>query len=150
MARGVRIIDRDNGLKALVRRVKKAARGRAVKVGVLGGGGGDGGTTTVDVASIHEFGLGNHPERSFIRAWADQDKSKHEAVERRFGESVVKGANTYDEALEKMGLFLAASAQKFIQDGRVSPATIKSGDEGSNTTLIDKGQLVTSISHEVE
>jgi hypothetical protein len=149
MARGVRIVDRDRGLKALVRRVAKGARGRAVKVGVLGDSGGAGGTTTVDVASIHEFGLGNHPERSFIRAWADQDKSEHEDVERRMGESVVRGQNEYNEALEKMGLLLAASAQKFIQDGRVTPATVKSGG-GGNTTLIDTGQLVSSISHELE
>lgn len=148
MARGVRIIDRDRGLKALMRRVAKGARGRHVKVGVLGGSGGGDGTSVVDVASIHEFGLGNHPERSFIRAWADQDKSKHEDAERRLAESIVQGHNTVDSGLEKLGLLLAAEAQKFIQDGRVTPATVKAG--GGNTTLIDTGQLVSSISHEVE
>jgi hypothetical protein len=148
MARGVRIIDRDRGLKALVRRVSKRSAG-VVKVGVLAGSGSVGGVSVVDVASIHEFGLGNHPERSFIRAWADQDKSKHEDIERRLAASVVKGSNTHEAALEQLGLVLAAEAQKFIQDGRVQPPTIKSGG-GGNTTLIDTGQLVSSISHEVE
>jgi len=149
MAGSVRLIDKDLGLKALVRRVRQGSRGGAVKVGVLSGSGSNAGVSVVDVASIHEFGLGTHPERSFIRAWADQDRSEHEAVERRLAESVVKGSNTHPEALEKLGLVLAASAQKFIQDGRVSPPTVKQGGDG-NTTLIDTGQLVSSISHEVE
>jgi hypothetical protein len=44
-----------------------------------------------------------------------------------------------------MGTVLAADAQKFIQSGMVSPKTDKDG-----TTLIEKGQLVGSITHEVE
>lgn len=145
----VRITDRDRGLKAFIRRVKPLARTQAVKVGILSGTGGapaSGGGTVIDVASIHEFGLGNHPERSFIRAWADADKEKHKDAERRLAESVVRGTNTAAAALEKLGVLLAAEAQKFIQSGRVSPATDKPG----GTTLIDTGQLVGSISHEVE
>ncbi len=142
----VRIIDKDRGLKKFVRRLKPLQNPRSVKVGVQGSAGGE----SVDVASIHEFGLGDHPERSFIRAWADADKQELLDDERKLAESVIKGTNTAASALEKLGVLFAAKAQKFIQDGRVSPATVKSGDEGSNTTLIDTGQLVSSISHEVE
>ena len=151
----VRIIDRDRGLKALVRRVKRVTRGRTVTVGIHSGEGAAptaGGGTVADVASIHEFGLGDNPERSFIRAWADQDKAKHEDAERRLAESIIKGTNTPDSALEKLGVLLAAEAQKFIQDGRVSPpldpVTIER--KGSSTPLIDTGQLVSSITHKVE
>ncbi len=145
MARGVRIIDRDRGLKKFKRRVAKLANPRAVKVGVQGSAGGE----SVDIASIHEFGLGDHPERSFIRAWADADKSELLRDERLLAESVIKGRNTVEAALEKMGVLFSAKAQKFIQSGRVAPPTIKSDGDG-NTTLIDTGQLVSSISHEVE
>ncbi len=148
MPKGVRIIDRDKGYKALLRRVRRA-RGKAVKVGILSGSGNAGGVNTLDVASIHEFGLGP-PERSFIRAWVDADEAKLEDDVRRLAESVVNGTNTYEIALEKIGVLMAAKSQKFIQDGRVTPPTIKSGEAGSNTTLIDQANLVNAISHEVE
>lgn len=149
MPRGIRIIDRDRGWKALLRRTKPLQRTHAVKVGVLSGAGamaGAGGLSTLDVASVHEFGLGDHPERSFIRAWADADREKHRDAERLMAESVVRGKNTASSALEKLGVLLAAESQKFIADGRVSPPTAGEG----KTTLVDKGQLKGSISHEVE
>ena len=142
-----KIIDRDRGFKRLVREVRRGLRPPPVKVGILSGSGGDaasGGLSVLDVASIHEFGLGNHPERSFIRAWADADRSKHEDAERALAESVIRGANTTESALGKLGVLLEGEAKKFIQEGRVSP----SSDNGG-TTLIDTGQLVSSISHEV-
>lgn len=139
----LRITDRDRGWKALVKRAKTLARPPGVKVGIIGGG------EVADVATIHEFGIGDHPERSFIRAWADQDADEHRRSEKLLAESVVKGENTTDEALEKLGLVLAASSQKFISDGRVQPPTVKASGDG-NTTLVDTGQLKSSITHEVE
>jgi len=151
MPRAVRIIDRDRGFKRLVKRIRRGANPPPVKVGVLSGSGGEasgeGGLSVLDVASIHEFGL-NGTERSFIRAWADADRAELEDAEKRLAESVIKGRDTVESALEKMGVLFAAKAQKYIQDGRVTPATVKSDGDG-NTTLIDKGQLVGSISHEV-
>ena len=143
----VTIKDTDKGFDALFRRLKEATKDRSVKVGILEGTGGStaSGMSVLEVATIHEFGLGNHPERSFIRAFADQDKNKILGKERKLAESVIKGTNTVDSALEKLGVVLQADAQGFIQSGRVSPPTAKDG-----TTLIDTGQLVTSISHEVE
>lgn len=147
MPRGIRIIDRDRGWKALLRRTKPLNRTQAVKVGILSGSGSAGaGVSVLDVASIHEFGLGDMPERSFIRAWADADKEKHRDAERLMAESVVRGKNTAAAALDKLGVLLAAEAQKFISDGRVTPATGGAG----KTTLVETGQLRSSISHEVE
>lgn len=138
----LRVEDKDRGWKALVKRAKSMGRPPAVKVGIIGGG------EVADVATIHEFGIGAHPERSFIRAWADQDADEHRQAEKLLAESVVKGENTTPQALDKLGLLLAASSQKFIADGRVVPATEKPG--GGNTTLVDTGQLKSSITHEVE
>lgn len=154
MAKGVRIIDKDRGFRALMRRVRGAARGRAVTVGVHSGEGGapaSGGGTVADVATIHEFGLGNVPERSFVRAWADDKRSDNERLLAKLAESIVRGQNTVDEALEKAGLVMAASMQQRIRGGippSLSPATI--ARKGSSTPLIDTGQLVSSITHKVE
>jgi len=155
MASRARIIDRDRGYKALLARVRKAARGRTVKVGVLSGEGGapagDGAKSVLDVATFHEFGIGHNPERSFVRAWADANKDEHITLERKLAESVVEGSNTIESALEKMGLLLAASMQANIRSG-VGPANAEStiDRKGSSSQLIDTGQLVSAISHEVE
>lgn len=155
MAKGVRITDRDRGFKALMRRVKGAAKGRGVTVGIHSGEGGapvPGGGTVIDVGTIHEFGLGDAPERSFIRRWADEDEADHRVTERKMAESIIKGQNTAAEALEKMGLLFAAEAQKFISDGRATPALdpVTIARKGSSTPLIDTGQLRSSITHKVE
>lgn len=148
-------MDRDRGLKALRRRVRRGARGRAITVGVHSGEGGApaaGGGTVGDVASIHEFGLGNVPERSFVRSWADAERSDNEAKLRRLAESIVRGSNTVENGLERLGLNFAASMQKRIQSGEIGPpldpATVER--KGSSTPLIDNGQLVSSITHKVE
>lgn len=153
MARGVRIIDRDRGFKALVRRVK-GARNRAITVGVHSGEGGApaaGGGTVADVASINEFGLGNVPERSFVRAWADENKSENADLLRKIGESIVRGSGTVEDGLERAGLVMAASMQKRIAGGigpENAPSTI--AKKGSSTPLVDEGILKASITHKVE
>jgi len=153
MASRARVIDRDRGYRALMRRLKSAARRRSVTVGIHAEEGGAGheesDLTVADVASIHEFGL-NGVERSFLRAWADQDRDKHRDLERRMAESVVRGQNTVDAALEKMGVLLVAECQGFIQSDSVSPKTIKKDPQDNPTTLIATGQLVGSITHKVE
>jgi hypothetical protein len=154
MASRVIVRDTDRGYKKLLARVRKAAKDRSITVGIHaeeGGAAHDGsGTTVGDIASIHEFGLGNHPERSFIRAWFDADRQKHEDILRRLGISVVRGTNTVEAGLEKAGAVLAAECQGFIQSDRVSPKTIKQDPQDNPTTLIESSQLVSSITHKVE
>ena len=145
MAAFVRDIDR--GYKGLLRSVLRATP--AITVGVHGDEGGAGtesGATVADVASVHRFGLGNHPQRSFIRAWFDAEKGNNRKALRLFALSVIRKLNTPRAAAEKAALFLENSAKKYIQSGSVTPATDKEG----GTTLIDTGQLVTSIRGKVE
>ena len=150
------IKDTDRGFKKLLRQIEGASRNRGVTVGIHSGEGGKrckGGGTVVDVGSVHEFGLGDMPERSFIRAWVDQDKQELRDDERKLALSIVRGQNTAEIALEKMGMVFAAKAQKFIADNRVRPDILEATKvaKKSSTVLIGfTGQLRSSITHQVE
>ena len=135
------------------KRLRKFFGKSAITVGIHGEDGGagyeEGSLTVGDVASIHEFGL-NGTQRSFIGAWSDAERSNHERAMVRMAESVVKGTNTKAVALRKLGIFLEADAQGFIQSDRVSPKTVKKDPKDNPTTLIASGQMVGSIRHKVE
>jgi hypothetical protein len=151
MPKGVRIVDRDRGYRALLKRLRRARKRRAITVGVHSDTGGHGALSVVDIASIHEFGLGTVPERSFLRAWFDRERIENERIMVRLAESVIAGKNTVDVALEKMGLVFVGGLQKFVRAGippALAPATV--ARKGSSTPLIDTGQLVSSMLHKVE
>lgn len=155
MPKGVRIVDRDRGYNALQKLVRELGRGRAVTVGVHGGEGGapagGGGLSVADVATIHEYGLGHNPERSFVRNFADEVRDEATKVEAKFIEGAVRKRAGVHEALEKFGLWLTAKMQKRIRGGippELDPVTIER--KGSSTPLIDTGQLVSSITYKVE
>lgn len=106
--------------------------------------------TVADIATIHEYGLGHNPERSFIRAWADENKSANEKALIKIGQAVVEGKFTAEQGLDRAGLLFVAQIQKRIK-GNIPPplnaATIKK--KKSSTPLINTGQLWTSIRHKV-
>lgn len=146
--------DTDLGAQAMVARVKAAASPRVLTVGVHGEEGGaatqDGKTTVGDVATANEFGLGV-PERSFIRAWADENADRHQADLRKIGEAIVKGTiPSADVGLEQLGLRFVGEVQARIASGippENAPATV--ARKGSSTPLINFGQLRSSIRHKV-
>lgn len=108
------------------------------------------GATMAEIATYHEFGIGV-PQRSFLRAWADQDRQKIEATLRRLTVRVIAGKLTREQAYEQFGGWAQGQVQKFIADGRVQPPldqrTIDA--KGSSKPLIDTGQLRSSITYEV-
>jgi len=154
MASRVQIRDRDRGYKALKKRVRRLAqRRKTVDVGVLGEAAaakhGEN-LTLVDVASIQEFGLGNSPERSFIRAWFDGATKDNRAAIRAVSKRVAEGKMTERQALELLGVKFQADVQRRISRGIPppnSPVTIDR--KGSAIPLIDKGQLLQGITYRV-
>ena len=148
------VIDRDHGYAALFRRLATEQRGRVVDVGVMGQEGAgiyEGtGLTVADVASFHEFGRGV-PERSFIRAYVDENRAKIEDRLRVMAKRVISGQlRSFEEGLELIGLRIQAEIQARIRGGispGLSDATIES--KGSSTPLIDTGQLLSSITYEL-
>jgi hypothetical protein len=109
------------------------------------------GITVGELAEIHEFGLGV-PERSFLRAWFDQNREKVIVRLRAAHRKVLLGELTPQRAGEIIGLWAVGEIQRFIADGKVKPAldprTVVA--KGSSVPLIDTGQLRSAISYAVE
>jgi phage gpG-like protein len=161
------IVDR----KAYSRSVSEVfgTRPAAVKVGVFGAKGdevhkSDKGSkaatiTNVEVATIHEFGLGV-PERSFLRAYVDGNESRIRLMffvqMQRLIRDALEHARPITDSdrtrvLSRVALKIVGEVQGRIKDGIAPPlaeSTIRqktvNGKRGT-TPLIDTGQLRSSI-----
>ena len=140
-------------------------RAAYVKVGVFGDKGAEqaakGALDMAALAAVHEFGLGNNPERSFLRSYIDANEVKLRKMllvlmEKEIGRAVKSGRPITDSdrkrVLEKLGLVMVAGIQERIANGEITPPLTEQtiARKGSSTPLVDTGQLRSSISHEVE
>jgi len=106
--------------------------------------------TVAEVASYHEFGRGNNPERSFIRETFDIKRLEMGMALRPLASQVVAGKMTARRALEIIGMKAQSDIQGRIEEGIDPPlkeSTIKR--KKSSKPLIDTGQLKNSITYEV-
>jgi hypothetical protein len=142
--------DKDKGAKAMLARLGKSP---SVRVGVIGREaqerGKNGGSTVGEIASYHEFGLGV-PRRSFIRDYVDQNRLAITAKIDAIGGRIVGGLDP-KKGMDLLGLYLVGEIQDRISD-HIPPPLAESTIErkGSDTPLIDTGQLRSSITHAVE
>jgi hypothetical protein len=145
--------DRDNGYRALVRRVY-GVKAPTIKVGILSSDGEkkyEDAVTVLEVAVWNEFGTDQTPERSFIRAWFDENEGRLREAMRRMMVSVVAGKRTKEQALEILAQRCVGEIQKRIAAG-INPPNAESTIErkGSDKPLVDTGQLRSSISYRVD
>jgi hypothetical protein len=148
----VQIRDVDNGAKGLIDRLFKLGKPR-VAVGVFesdGAASAGEGVTVIEVATINEFGGGNVPPRSWLRAWFDENQEKARELLSRLMASAAKGKITKEQALERFGLWCQGQIQKRIAQG-IPPANASSTvrKKGSDKPLIDTGQFRTSITYAI-
>lgn len=143
------------GAKALIARVERSAGPFTLTVGVHGEEGGasteDGKTTVGEVATMNEFGLGV-PERSFIRAWAEEADGECRANLKALAVAITKGAvPDAQTGLDQLGLKFVGQVQARISSG-IPPENAQStvDKKGSSTPLINRGQLRSSVRHKVE
>lgn len=103
-----------------------------------------------ELMAVHEFGLGNNPERSFLRAWVDEH---YEEILERMANATRAGIGAGDlySALKFVGQWGVDEIRKRIW-ARIPPElneeTVKR--KGGSTPLVDTGQAVNSIVDEVE
>lgn len=150
---GVRVTDIDRGYKKRVKTIRSMGR-PSVTVGVHAAEGAgtyeDGRTTVLDVAVWNEFGTSKAPARSFLRAWYDGAKGEALRLQNALMRAVARGTLGRDDALNRLGLWAVGQIQDRMATSIPppnAPSTVRR--KGSSTTLIDTGQLRTSITHQV-
>lgn len=155
-----RVEDKDLGLNRIIRTLNKDLDGVVVKVGVQAkdkavrrGKGGSIRNTDQPlafIAAIHEFGLDNMPQRSFLRSAYDENLPMIDKMIQRVANGAVFGLGT-NAALNQLGNVVQGMVQRKIVDGPFvpnSPATIKR--KKSSKPLIDTGHLRQSIRYVIE
>jgi phage gpG-like protein len=106
-----------------------------------------------EIATIHEFGApeAGIPERSMLRANDFKNKKKYLQVINRLTTEVFEGKMKPINVLEVVGLMVVSDVKNRIREGiepALKPETIRR--KGSSKPLIDTGQLVNSVSHQVK
>lgn len=155
-----RVEDKDLGLNRIIRTLNKDLDGVVVKVGVQAkdkavrrGKGGSIRNTDQPlavIAAIHEFGLGDMPQRSFLRSAYDENLPMIDKMIQRVANGAVFGLGT-NAALNQLGNVVQGMVQRKIVDGPFvpnSPATIKR--KKSSRPLIDTGHLRQSIRYVID
>jgi hypothetical protein len=148
----VQIIDRDRGYGLVLTNVRKMRDGKMMRVGVTDAPhDGTPGMTVADIGAIHEFGLGSAPQRSFLRAWVDQEQA---SWMRRLRAAVLSFILSSDAWEEKFGKYCVDGIRKRIWENIPPPlqeATVtRKAREGYDTTpLVRSGQLIEGIEYEV-
>lgn len=164
MAKKPAVVDRDLGMKSLMRMVTRMQDEKPkVAVGITGKSGGKAhegadGMSIVDIGAVHEFGIpGRIPRRSFLRDTIDQHEKKYRAYMvsglRKDALDAVKSGTTFStetRVLKRTGLMVEGDIKKRIAQGiapALAPATIAA--KGSSKPLINTGQLRASIASEL-
>jgi hypothetical protein len=110
------------------------------------------GPTMAEIGEIHEFGLGNNPERSWLRAYVDENASNIQAKIKRVAEAMVKQDMTPEAGLNLLGLSVVGGIKKRIQAAIAPPlaaSTLRKKGPNKTTPLINTAQFIGSISHQV-
>ncbi len=147
------IQDRDKGARRLIAVYGEMRKGdRAAEVGVIGARSQveeSAGITVADVATWAEYGLGQ-PQRSWLRDWVDGHQAQINARLTTELRHVHEGKQTRDQALARLGVWIAGELQKNIANG-IAPANAQStiDRKGSSVPLIDKGQFRQAITSRV-
>lgn len=129
------VIDRDRGWN----RIKGALQGKksAALIGILADDDDRSDDDTwgnAAIAAFHEFGTGEVPQRSFLRAVVDANRARYKQQLRQGLQHVIKGGATVDGVLEQ----LAETVKKDVQDRLEALG------------LVETGQLKDAIDHRTE
>lgn len=153
----LKVRDRDLGWRKLRREVFKPTM--HVTVGVHGeqDARDDGeGLGNVGLMAVHEFGSerAGIPERSVIRLTIDDNIGKYRQLIHRLGQQVYATRITALQALDQLGLKVAADMRRTIDRTpgewpALKEATIASRQFGGSKPLLDRGELKKSIRHKV-
>ena len=107
---------------------------------------GSGELTVAEIGAFHEFGTSTVPQRSFIRAWFDENQPFIGETLTSQMRLVMAGKLPLETAMARVALAFEGSVKQRIARGIAPPlakATIEA--KGSSKPLIDTGQLRNAI-----
>ncbi len=146
------IRDQDHGYARALANVQSLRGGRMMRVGVTDKPHeGTPGMSVAAIGAIHEFGLGNAPQRSFLRAWVDEQQS---SWLRKLRNSVLAFVLSGTSWEDKFGKYCVEGIRTRIWENIPPPleeATVtRKARMGYDTTpLVASGQLIDGIEYEV-
>lgn len=108
--------------------------GKKIIVGIIG----DADSEVIKIAHTHEYGDGDMPERSFLRASFDADQAKLNDIITGQVNKVLSGQTSADAAANAIGAQAAQLVQNFIDENRVKPPSDFS-KKTQHTTLYETG-----------
>jgi phage gpG-like protein len=152
---------KSNRIPDLVRQLEYLAT-HHVEIGIFSGATREDGSDMLEIAYTHEFGGKSTvdtdegpvqiwvPERSYLRAWFDQNTTALQDTAERLLGQVLDGKITGHAALDAIGGYAATHIQQFMVDLKHPPnAPITIARKGSSNPLIDTGQLMNSVTWRV-
>lgn len=147
-----RVVRKRTALGSKVFEALKNLDDQNVAVGVFESAKYEDGTPVAGVAAVQEFGSPQNgiPPRPFMRTTVDDKESDWSDIIARAAKAVMRGDETIESALEKVGIQAAGDIRKTISSitsPALSAATIKK--KGSEKPLIESGILLNSITHKV-
>ena len=108
--------------------------GKKIVVGIVG----DADSEVIKIAHMHEYGDGDKPERSFLRASFDADQAKLNDIVTGQVNKVLSGQTNADAAANAIGAQAAQLVQNFIDENRVKPPS-KFSRKRVHITLFETG-----------
>lgn len=105
--------------------------------------------TVMDVALEHEYGTDKLPQRSFMGASFNKEKSKYKKISAKAVNNLAKKNTSLERIFNMMGLKMVADIKNYIRKKQVKPLSRRAEKQGG-TTLYDTGQMVNSITYKIK
>lgn len=159
MSQRAGVVDTDMGMEAVVAEIEKLnnsyvtvgfQQGTVTRSQTKGQRSKKAGLSMPQIAAQNEFGTDIIPARPFMRTAVDSNREKiNKAISGQY-DKIVLGESTVKKSLNLLGLYMTGLIQKQIRATHYppnAPSTI--ARKKSSHPLIDFGQMIQSVRHEV-
>jgi len=155
---------KDGPGKKILDRILKEVGNKVAKVGWFSSARYENGTPVAYVATIHEYGSTqkNIPPRPILRPTISKKQGDWRTLAEQLGESIIKGNESVDGALNKIGLKAAGDIRQTIteittpalEESTIKARLRKRKDKKTmgflSKPLIDTGIMLNTVTHVVE
>lgn len=154
----LRTVVKDYGMKALRKQIRELKDKPLVKIGFQGSKGekvhAGGELTNTEIATIHEYGTDNIPERSMIRSTTKENKQKYNETIEKLGKQIITPSSkmTVEKGLGIIGqMVLTDVRNKFTNnDWPALKDPTRGGKQSAGKPLLDTAQLRNSATYVVD